>query len=59
MRSQTPSGVTARGSRARTQYRQHVPRPKVFAGTNNLLEVIGGTGPMTVQQYTAANAGLV
>jgi NAD(P)H dehydrogenase (quinone) len=24
----------------------------VFAGTNNLVEVIGGTPPMTVEQYT-------
>jgi hypothetical protein len=26
----------------------------VFAGTNNLIEVIGGTAPMTVEQYTTA-----
>jgi NAD(P)H dehydrogenase (quinone) len=26
----------------------------VFAGTNNLVEVIGGTPPMTVEQYTTA-----
>jgi NAD(P)H dehydrogenase (quinone) len=26
----------------------------VFAGTNNLVEVIGGTPPMTVEQYTIA-----
>jgi NAD(P)H dehydrogenase (quinone) len=26
----------------------------VFAGTNNLVEAIGGTAPMTVEQYTTA-----
>ena len=26
----------------------------VLAGTNNLFEVIAGTPPMTVEQYTAA-----
>lgn len=26
----------------------------VFTGTNNLVEVIAGTRPMTVEQYTAA-----
>jgi NAD(P)H dehydrogenase (quinone) len=26
----------------------------VFAGTNNLVEAIGGTPPMTVEQYTTA-----
>ena len=26
----------------------------MFAGTNNLVEVISGTSPMTVEQYTAA-----
>jgi uncharacterized protein YbjT (DUF2867 family) len=40
------------------QYLSNVARDyqsgNVFAGTNNLVEVIGGTRPMTVEQYTAA-----
>jgi NAD(P)H dehydrogenase (quinone) len=40
------------------QYLSNVARDyqnsAVFAGTNNLVEAIGGTPPMTVEQYTAA-----
>jgi NAD(P)H dehydrogenase (quinone) len=40
------------------QYLSNVARDyqnsDVFAGTNNLVEVISGTPPMTVEQYTAA-----
>jgi hypothetical protein len=27
----------------------------IFAGTNNLVEIIAGSKPMTVEQYVAAN----
>jgi hypothetical protein len=40
------------------QYLSNVARDyqnsDVFAGTNNLVEAIGGTPPMTVEQYTTA-----
>ena len=39
------------------QYLSNVARAyqnNMFAGTNNLVEVISGTSPMTVEQYTAA-----
>jgi NAD(P)H dehydrogenase (quinone) len=42
------------------QYLSNVARAyqnDVFAGTNNLVEVIGGTPPMTVEQYTAGTRG--
>jgi hypothetical protein len=39
------------------QYLSNVARAyqnNMFAGTNNLVGVISGTPPMTVEQYTAA-----
>ena len=39
------------------QYLSNVARAyqnNMFAGTNNHVEVISGTSPMTVEQYTAA-----
>ena len=39
------------------QHLSHVAqdyRDGIFAGTNNLVEVIGGSKPMTVEDYVAA-----
>ena len=39
------------------QYLSNVARAyqnNMFAGTNNLVDVISGTSPMTVERYTAA-----
>jgi NAD(P)H dehydrogenase (quinone) len=42
------------------QHLSHVAqdsRDSIFAGTNNLVEVIGGNKPMTVEDYVAATRG--
>ena len=52
------SGLTAAGASA--HFVQHISnvaqdyRDGVFAGVNNLVEVIGGVKPITVEDYVAA-----
>ena len=52
------AGLTAAG--AAPYFVQHVSnvaqdyRDGIFAGVNNLVEVIGGTKPITVEDYVAA-----
>jgi NAD(P)H dehydrogenase (quinone) len=53
------AGLTAAG--ASPHFVQHITsvaqdyRDGIFAGTNNLVEVVGGTKPITVEEVVAAN----